>query len=270
MPWIPELFSEPVLEQWRERQAREKIVAVPYYDGLLANEPDALIASFSGEPTVFHPVRGRIKGEWQLRTYAAEVSGWFRARGGGAEELLHVIGPERGFEEVLVTSPNGTLPLALVADHRDGSHLDEIRIYFSVHHFIGYRTTRQPLLQADASIELPPVLAEYFRALADADLDAASAAYAKGGTIRTSDGTVQPDAHAFHAAICSAGGLALEICSMSGDDRRIALEANALRLGDGTAPPRAGMIVFDLEPGGTRIRAARIYDDIEVPRLSQP
>jgi hypothetical protein len=270
MPWIPELFSEQVLEEWRERQARQRVVDVPYYDGLVAGEPDALVAAFAGEPQVHHPVRGRIKGEWQLRAYAAEVAGWFGTRGAQAQELLHVVGPQRGFEEVVITSPSGSLALALVADHRDGSHLDEIRIYFSVHAFTGHRTTRQPLLQADRSLKLPPVIAEYFRALADADLNAATAAYAKGGTIRTSDGEVVTDVHGFHADICRRGGLNLEACSLSGDDRHVALEANVLRLGDAQTPPQAGMIVFDLEPGGKRIRAARIYDDVERPRLSQP
>jgi hypothetical protein len=271
MPWIPELFSEPVLEEWRERHERQKIVDVPYYDGLLAGEPDALIGAFSGEPLVFHPVRGRVRGEWQLRAYASETRGWFRARDGRAQELLHVVGPERGFEEVLVTSPAGVLPMAFVIDHADGTHLDEIRIYFSVHHFLGYPTTRQPLLQADPSIELPPVIAEYFRALADADLDAASAAYAKGATIRTADGVVEHDVHAFHTFVCRDGGLVLETCTRAGDDRHVALEANLLRLGEAaSAPPRAGMIVFDLEPGGARITAARIYDDVALPRLSQP
>jgi hypothetical protein len=270
MPWIPELFSEPVLEEWRERHARQKIVDVPFFDGILAGEPDALIGAFSGTPTLFHPVRGRIQGEWQLRAFVTEAAAWMRARGGEARELLHVVGPKRGFEEIVLTSPAGELPIGLVADHRDGTHLDEIRLYFSVHQFMGYRTTRQPLLQADPAVELPPVIAEYFRALADADLEAASAAYAKGATIRTSDGTVEPDPHAFHAAVCSAGGLAMEVCSRSGDDRRVALEANALRLGEDRAPPRAGMVTFELERGGARITAARVYDDIERPRLSQP
>jgi hypothetical protein len=271
MPWMPELFSESVLEEWRERHERQKIIDVPYYDGLLAGEPDALIGAFAAEPVIFHPVRGRIRGEWQLRAYAAEVRGWFRAGGAQAQELLHVVGPARGFEEVLVKSPAGELPMAFVIDHADGTHLDEIRIYFSVHHFLGYPTTRQPLLQADPSIELPPVIAEYFRALADADLDAAGASYAAGATIRTADGAVQADVHAFHSFICRDGGLVMETCSRAGDDRHVALEANVLRLGDASsAPPRAGMIVFDLEHGGARIKAARIYDDIERPRLSQP
>ena len=114
------------------------------------------------------------------------------------------------------------------------------------------------------------MIAEYLRALADADLDAASAAYAKAGTIRSADGTVAPDLHAFHAAICRVGGLVLEACRLTGDERSVALEYNVLRLGDNTAPPQAGVVVFDLEPGGARIKAARIYDDVERPRLSQP
>jgi hypothetical protein len=270
MPWIPELFSERVLEEWRERQARQKIVDVPYYDGLVAGEPDALVAAFSGVPEVHHPVRGRLKGELPLRVYATEVAGWFGARSAEARELLHVVGPERGFEEVVIASPAGSLALALVIDHRDGSHLDEIRIYFSVHAFIGHRTTRQPLLQPDPDLRLPPVIAEYLRALADADLAAASAAYAKDATIRTADGAIVPDIHAFHTDVCRQGGLRLEACSLSGDDRHVALEYNVLRLADAQAPPQAGMAVFDLERGGRRIRAARIYDDVEVPRLSQP
>jgi hypothetical protein len=35
---------------------------VPYVDGLMAGEIDALVESFAGEPELYHPVRGRIKG----------------------------------------------------------------------------------------------------------------------------------------------------------------------------------------------------------------
>jgi hypothetical protein len=34
MPWIPELFSEPVLERLREEWEWERLEAVPYYDDL--------------------------------------------------------------------------------------------------------------------------------------------------------------------------------------------------------------------------------------------
>ena len=35
MPWVPELFSAPVLQQVLDRRRRDAMVAVPYYDGLL-------------------------------------------------------------------------------------------------------------------------------------------------------------------------------------------------------------------------------------------
>ena len=41
MPWLPELFSAPVLAQLQEKWERERLEAVPYYDGLMSGEHDA-------------------------------------------------------------------------------------------------------------------------------------------------------------------------------------------------------------------------------------
>jgi hypothetical protein len=57
MPWAPELFSAPVLERWLEKRRLDKLVDVPYFDGLMAGELDALVESFAREPEVHHPVR---------------------------------------------------------------------------------------------------------------------------------------------------------------------------------------------------------------------
>src|SRR6476619_6046626 len=56
MPWVPELFSAPVLQQFLDRQQRDTIVDVPFFDGLVAGDTDALVGSFAGEPEVHHPV----------------------------------------------------------------------------------------------------------------------------------------------------------------------------------------------------------------------
>ena len=70
MPWIPELFSAPALERLQERWERERLEAVPYYDGLMSGEHQALIGSFAGEPVLHDPLHGRIKGvrafEWYV------------------------------------------------------------------------------------------------------------------------------------------------------------------------------------------------------------
>ena len=58
MPWVPELFSAPVLEQLQEERRRDELLAVPYFHGLMAGEPDALLESFAGEPELHHPTRG--------------------------------------------------------------------------------------------------------------------------------------------------------------------------------------------------------------------
>ena len=70
MPWLPELFSAPVLEQLQEKWERERLEAVPYYDGLMSGEHEALIRSFAGEPVLQDPLHGRIRGavafEWYV------------------------------------------------------------------------------------------------------------------------------------------------------------------------------------------------------------
>ena len=49
MPWASELFSAPVVERVQEKWTRE-LETVPFFDGLLAGEFDALFGSFAGEP----------------------------------------------------------------------------------------------------------------------------------------------------------------------------------------------------------------------------
>jgi hypothetical protein len=62
MPWVPELFSAPILARLQEMRQRDKLQAVPYFDGLMAGELDALLGSFAGDPELHDPVRGRVKG----------------------------------------------------------------------------------------------------------------------------------------------------------------------------------------------------------------
>ena len=50
MPWLPELFSAPALERIRRQAAAEGRVAssVPYFEGVMSGETDALVWSFAG------------------------------------------------------------------------------------------------------------------------------------------------------------------------------------------------------------------------------
>ena len=71
MPWLPELFSAPVLERVLEERRRENLLAVPYFEGLLSGENRALIGSFAGEPELHHPGFGRVKGEAAFERFIA-------------------------------------------------------------------------------------------------------------------------------------------------------------------------------------------------------
>jgi hypothetical protein len=76
MPWLPELFSAPVLERAREKWQLERLDAVPYYVGLMSGEHEALIRSFAGEPILHDPQRGRVIGTRAFEAYIARLGAW--------------------------------------------------------------------------------------------------------------------------------------------------------------------------------------------------
>jgi SnoaL-like protein len=276
MPWIPELFSATVVEQWLERRRQDRLVDVLFFDGLLADEPEALVGSFAGEPELHHPVRGRIRGRRAFGVYVAETKAWFAERNVSVEEVVHVVTEQRGFEEVVLHLDRGTgrvaLPLALVADHRSEGRLDEVRIYYSRWPLTGRHATRPPVLQRDPDLDLreSDVVAEYQRALAAGDLDAVMAtfepdAYARepaGGKYRHQG----PEGlRAFYAHLFSnGGGIPLEHCAIVDDGRACALEYNVVRWGRTQMAPEAGVAVYVRGASG-RLTAARIYDDVDPP-----
>jgi hypothetical protein len=45
MPWTPELFTAPAAAHIAEKARRERLLAIPYFEGLLSGDTDALIGS---------------------------------------------------------------------------------------------------------------------------------------------------------------------------------------------------------------------------------
>ena len=148
MPWLPELFSAPVLQQVLDQRRRDALVAVPYFDGLLAGDPDPLVESFAGAPELHDPVRGRVKDEAAFRAFVTETSAWLREHDASVDDVEHVILERSGFEEVvlhLVTERGRVdLPVAVVAERRPDGRIDEIRVYFDTEPLTGRSTGRAP------------------------------------------------------------------------------------------------------------------------------
>jgi SnoaL-like protein len=274
MPWVPELFSAPVVQRLQEKWQREQLESVPYFDGLMAGEHDALLESFAGEPELHDPVRGRVKGRRAFEAFVADTNAWLAQRGASVDDVEYVITEQRGFEEVILhlDGENGRveLPVAIVADHRSDGRIDELRIYSSSWPLSGRHANRPPLLQADVDLRASDIVAEYQSALAAGDVDAIVATFKPDGYAREPAGGQYvhrglDGLRAFYEHLFSNdGGIPLEHCALVDDGRACALEYNVVRWGKTELLPEAGVAVYVRGDSG-KLAAARIYDDVDPP-----
>jgi hypothetical protein len=274
MPWVPELFSAPALARLEDKRRRDERENVPFFDGLVAGEPDALVGSFAGEPELHHPVRGRIKGTRAFEAYVTEMNEWLPERNASVEEVERVVAERHGFEEVVLhldgESGGIDLPVAVVADKQSDGRLHELRMYYSTWPLTGRHANRPPLLQPDPELRESDVVGEYQRALAAGDVDAIVAAFEPDGYAREpAGGEHVHEGHeglrAFYEALFSnGGGIPLEHCAVIDDQRACALEYNVVRWGESDLPPEAGVAVYVRGESG-KLAAARIYDDVDPP-----
>ncbi len=273
MPWIPELFSAPALQHLQDQLQRE-LVTVPFLDGVMTGEVDALIRSFAGEPELHHPVRGRVRGATAFTAFAEEMRSWLTVGNFSFDEVEHVHIEGHGFEEGVLhlDGEDGRvdLPLAIVADREPDGHVRELRLYFSSWPLSGRHLHRPPLLQPATGAPLPDIVGEYQRALADGDVNAVLAAFEPDGYAREPAGGRYLHAgsaglRAFYGRLFSnGGGIPLEHCGIIDDGRACALEYNVVHWGTTELAPEAGVAVYVRGESG-RLAAARIYDDADPP-----
>jgi hypothetical protein len=274
MPWVPELFSAPVLARLEDERRRDELVAVPYFAGLVAGQPEALIKSFAGEPELHDPVRGRIKGVQAFEAFVIKANAWLDQRKASVEDVEHVLTERHGFEEVVLHLDGETgrvdLPVAVVADRHSDGRIDELRIYSSSWPLTGRHANRPPLLQPDPELRKSDIVAEYQRALTAGDVDAIVAAFEPDGYAREPAGGQyihrgRDGLRAFYERLFSNdGGIPLEHCALIDDKRVCALEYNVVRWGKTELPPQAGVAAYVRGQGG-KLAAARIYDDTDPP-----
>lgn len=273
MPWLPELFSAPALQQLVDERRREDVLAVPYFYGFLAGEPDALIESFAGEPTVFDPVRGRVRGVPAFRSFAAEMTAWLDRRNVTVEPVNRVIVGGGGFEETIVhiDADEGrvALPFAAVTEREADGRIAEVRVYHSNKPLAGGHARRAPLLQPDPELRATASVAAHQRALAGGDVEAIVAGFEPDGYVRGAGGADDlhrgPDGlRAFYDQLLSDGGIVHEHCAIVGNGEACVVEYNLVRWGATELLPQAGAAAYVTGQNG-RLAAVRIYDDVEPP-----
>jgi SnoaL-like domain len=285
VPWQPELFSGRALaEIWERRAERgkrraEHLTAVPYFDGLVAGEIDALTGSFAGEPELHHPVRGRIKGTRAFERYVTDTQTWLTERNVIVEDVNFIMTPRRGVEEVALhlDTDDGRikLPVSLAADRDEEARIIELRIYYSSWPLTGGHAIRPPLLQPNPDLHEPDVIGEYQRALTSGDVEAAVAAFEPDGYVREPAGDAYvhrgtSELGALYTRFFSnGGGIPLEHCAVTDDGHACALEYNVVAWGRTELPPQAGIAVYARGDSG-KLASARIYDDADPPLSERP
>ncbi len=278
MPWMPEVFTAPMAEARRAEEAALTNEAVPYYEGIRAEEPDALIRSFAGEPRISDPRGGHVEGTRELRAFVAGMVHWLRERDAVVQNVALTHTQTRTVEEVvlhLLGDDGGRiqLPVAIVTDRNPDRTLKTIRVYHSMWPLTGEHAIRPPLLPADPELHAEGAVGDYQKALAEGDLEGIVGTFEADGYAREpsggaylhrgAEGLRELYAHLF----ANDGGIPLEHCTLTDDGVRCAIEYNCVRWGKDEVPPQAGVAVYE-RGGSGLLSAARIYDDVDPPAVS--
>ena len=278
MPWMPEVFTAPMAEARRAEEAALTNDAVPYYEGIRAEEPDALIRSFAGEPRISDPRGGHVEGTRELRAFVAGMVHWLRERDAVVQNVALTRTQTRTVEEVvlhLLGDDGGRiqLPVAIVTDRNPDRTLKTIRVYHSMWPLTGEHAIRPPLLPADPELHAEGAVGDYQKALAEGDLEGIVGTFEADGYAREpsggaylhrgAEGLRELYAHLF----ANDGGILLEHCTLTDDGVRCAIEYNCVRWGKDEVPPQAGVAVYE-RGGSGLLSAARIYDDVDPPAVS--
>ncbi len=278
MPWMPEVFTAPIAEARRAEEAALTNDAVPYYEGIRAEEPDALIRSFAGEPRIDDPRGGYVEGTRELRAFVAGMVHWLRERDAVVENVALTRTQTRTVEEVVLhlLGDDGRriqLPVAIVTDLNPDRTLKTIRVYHSMWPLTGEHAIRPPLLPADPELHAEGAIGDYQKALAEGDLPGIVATFEPDGYAREPSGGAYLHRGAealrelYMHLFANGGGIPLEHCTLTDDGVRCAIEYNCVRWGVTDIPPQAGVAVYERGSSGL-LTAARIYDDVEPPAVS--
>jgi len=278
---MPEVFSAPIAEARRaqeEGEATSTNDTLPYFEGILADEPDALVRSFAArQPVLDNPRVGHVEGARELRAFVTGTAEWLRERDAVVENVALTRTPNRTVEEVvlnLLADGGGRveLPVAIVTDRNPDRTLKVIRVYHSTWPLTGEHRVRPPLLPSDPNLHAEGTLGEYQRALAEGDLAGIAATFEPEGYAREPSGAAflhrgtEALYELYGHMFANGGGIPLEHTTLTDDRVRCAIEYNCVRWGDTEIPPQAGVAVY--ERGGSGLLAARIYDDVEPPSVS--
>jgi hypothetical protein len=250
--------------------------AEAYLPALLHGDLPALLSLFAADPAVDDPLGGRARGPAEVERLARERYAWLNERAARPERLRTTTTEARAVVEWVVNlranDQEVGLPVAVVGETAPGGALSAVRVYHSLWPLEGQHRLRPPLLPHDPGLRVGDIVADYQRALAAGDVEAIVNTFEPEGYFREPAGGGYvfqglADLRAFMAGILAAGGIGLEHCTVTDDGVACAIEFNAVAFGQRPITPQAGVAVYERGPSG-KLRAARIYDDVNVEAYS--
>ena len=76
IPWMPEVFVAPIAEALQGREDASADDAVASYEGIMADEPGALVRSFARRPVPEDPRIGCVEDARRLCAFVTEAAQW--------------------------------------------------------------------------------------------------------------------------------------------------------------------------------------------------
>ena len=268
MPWFPDFVGAATLARKWTREAGQADPVQAYFAALTSGDTRPLEEVWPGEVVVYDPRAGEVRGHRELRKFVRHNESWLAGLKARTEVVAATNAEGRAVVELLAhLDDNGrdlAWPVAVVAESPDDRSV-VFRTYCSQWPVDGRRHIRPSILEPSA-VQPEGVVARYQAALAAGDTDALVALFAPTGYFEDSLGVHRgtDELRAFFTAYCRAGGIGVQLCALTDDGVRCAVEYNCVRWGTHDLPPQAGLGVYERGPGGL-LAAARIYDDVEPP-----
>jgi len=276
MPWFPDFVSAVELVRRQTHAAGLADPVAQYFTALNTRDSHLLETAWPGEVVVYDPRAGEIRGHRQLRHFVSRNQSWLAERHARIESIASISSGGRAVVELLAHLDGDerelAWPVAVVAESPDDLSV-VFRTYCSQWPVDGRRHVRPPILTS-GSAQPGDVVSRYEAALEAGDAEAVVNTFAADGYFResigphlTHRGTAELRSF-FTERFSAGGGISLQVCAVTDDGVRCAVEYNVVRWGSHDLPPQAGLGVYERGPDGL-LAAARVYDDVEPP-AAQP
>jgi limonene-1,2-epoxide hydrolase len=272
MPWFPDFASAVELARRQTRTTGQADPVGQYFTALNNGDTRVLETVWPGDVVVYDPRAGEVRGHKQLRRFVRRNQSWLAERQARIETVAATCVGGRAVVELLahLTDHGRALawPVAVAAESPDDRSV-VFRTYCSQWSVDGRRHVRPPIL-TPATVLPADVVGRYCAALEAGDVEAIVNTFSSDGYVRESLGTDRTHRGArelrsfFANCFRAGGGVGQQLCAVTDDGVRCALEYNCVRWGSHDLQPQAGMGVFERGRDGL-LAAVRVYDDVEPP-----